>query len=271
MGRRLRASLVAGLLGLSLLGSTPSPAHAASPAPTQTSAAQETVHTTANHPWLTADHGWVPAGLLKPGEQLVTIGGGAGTVAQVRPVAGQADMYNLTVAHDHTYAVGAGQWVVHNTGGPIFASPDLPLPPYFRGTTIGWPGSRGAQILGISPVSTDPLVATMFATEAETRYGVPGVVHVFQAGDLDGVRVVEGNVRAALEAEVGIELSPLDLAARASATISAEDARGILNGLGHNLPSRISADQSTELLNTTPRLSPEETNQFVNKATGGGC
>jgi hypothetical protein len=24
-------------------------------------------------------------------------------------------MYNLTVANDHTYAVGAGQWVVHNT------------------------------------------------------------------------------------------------------------------------------------------------------------
>ena len=28
----------------------------------------ETVHTTANHPWLTTDRGWVPAGDLRPGE-----------------------------------------------------------------------------------------------------------------------------------------------------------------------------------------------------------
>jgi hypothetical protein len=30
---------------------------------------------------------------------------------------GRADMYNLTAANDHTYAVGAGQWVVHNDDG----------------------------------------------------------------------------------------------------------------------------------------------------------
>jgi hypothetical protein len=108
--------VVAGVLGLALVGGVAATGQAASPAATPTSAAQETVHTTANHPWLTADHGWVPAGLLQPGERLVTLGGGTGAVARVRPVAGPADMYNLTVAQDHTYAVGAGQWVVHNTG-----------------------------------------------------------------------------------------------------------------------------------------------------------
>ena len=35
----------------------------------------ETIHTTANHPWLTADRGWVQAGELKPGESVVTLDG----------------------------------------------------------------------------------------------------------------------------------------------------------------------------------------------------
>ena len=54
------------------------------------------------------------AGNLKPGERIVTLAGSTETVAWVRVVAGQADMYNLTVAQDHTYAVGDGQYVVHN-------------------------------------------------------------------------------------------------------------------------------------------------------------
>ena len=35
----------------------------------------ETIHTTANHPWLTADRGWVLAGDLRVGEAVVTLDG----------------------------------------------------------------------------------------------------------------------------------------------------------------------------------------------------
>ncbi len=35
----------------------------------------KTVHTTANHPWLTADRSWVLAGELHSGEQIVREGG----------------------------------------------------------------------------------------------------------------------------------------------------------------------------------------------------
>ncbi len=84
---------------------------------TRRSTPPQTLPTTASHPWLTADRGWVPAGALRLGEPLVTLTGAtssSGTVAWVRVVPGQADRYNLTVAHDHTYAVGSGQVVVHN-------------------------------------------------------------------------------------------------------------------------------------------------------------
>ncbi|HEV2239312.1 MAG TPA: hypothetical protein VGR57_21835 [Ktedonobacterales bacterium] len=35
--------------------------------------ADETIHTTTNHPWLTADRGWVPAGGLRLGERVVRL------------------------------------------------------------------------------------------------------------------------------------------------------------------------------------------------------
>ena len=63
---------------------------------------EETIHTTTNHPWLTADPGWVLVGDLKPGERVVTLDGHTtSVVAWVHVVPGQADMYSLTVANDH--------------------------------------------------------------------------------------------------------------------------------------------------------------------------
>jgi len=82
-------------------------------------AADETVHTTANHPWLTADRGWVAAGNLRIGEPVRRADGSAATVEGVRRVPGQGTMYDLTVSHIHTFAIGTGQYVVHNTGSGI--------------------------------------------------------------------------------------------------------------------------------------------------------
>jgi hypothetical protein len=46
----------------------------------------ETIHTTASHPWLTADRGWVDAGNLLPGELVATLSVQAATVAWVHVV-----------------------------------------------------------------------------------------------------------------------------------------------------------------------------------------
>ncbi len=40
--------------------------------------------------------------------------GRVGVVTGWKVVSGTRAMYNLEVAQDHTFAVGAGQWVVHN-------------------------------------------------------------------------------------------------------------------------------------------------------------
>lgn len=73
----------------------------------------ETVHTTQKHPWLTT-RGWIRAGQLHLGDQVQQLDGATATVVGLRIIAGSAFMYDLTVSNVHTFAVGSGQFVVHN-------------------------------------------------------------------------------------------------------------------------------------------------------------
>ena len=81
----------------------------------------ETVVTTPDHPFLTVDRGWVNAGDLRSGDRLVSATGRSGAVFGVITHPGSADMWDLTVASTHTFAVGAGGWVVHNACPGDFA------------------------------------------------------------------------------------------------------------------------------------------------------
>jgi hypothetical protein len=76
----------------------------------------ETIHTTEKHPWLTTN-GWVTAGELHLGDHALQLDGSIGTIVALQVVPGEQDMYDLTVSNVHTFAVGNGQWVVHNCGG----------------------------------------------------------------------------------------------------------------------------------------------------------
>lgn len=136
---------------------------------------------------------------------------------------------------------------------------------YFRGTSEGYPGGRVAQRIGITPATTDPLVATIFATESQ-NYG-QGIVLIATEADLTGVKITEGNVLASLEAEVGVQIVPLDFAARASITITAQDARHLVTQMGFTIPSIITDYDSLSIaLRNTPRLNPKQIQRFVQKA-----
>ncbi len=106
------------VVGVTAGAALPTSATAANVATVAKAGFTETIHTTANHPWLTADRGWVVAGGLRNGEAVVTLDGQRGVVLTTQAVAGHDAMDNLTVADDHTYAVGNGQWVVHNIDIP---------------------------------------------------------------------------------------------------------------------------------------------------------
>jgi hypothetical protein len=80
----------------------------------KTTQQQEVLHTNEKHPFLTKEKGFIPVSQLKPGMHVLEADGQYGVVATLTMVPGGMWMYNLTVAQDHTYAVGLDQWVVHN-------------------------------------------------------------------------------------------------------------------------------------------------------------
>jgi hypothetical protein len=75
------------------------------------------IHTNQKHPFFTIEHGFLPVGQIKLGMHLLRADGRVGVVSGWKVVPGTKTMYNLEVAQDHTFTVGAGQWVVHNSGG----------------------------------------------------------------------------------------------------------------------------------------------------------
>ncbi len=75
---------------------------------------REVLHTTSNHPFLTLEDNFLPAEKLTAGLHLQRADGKVGVVFEVKHVSGTQTMYNLEVANDHTFTVGAGSWIVHN-------------------------------------------------------------------------------------------------------------------------------------------------------------
>jgi hypothetical protein len=67
------------------------------------------------HSTFLTHEGWVEAGSLTIGDQILSLDGTFGDVESISISNDPQVMYNLTVDISHTFAVGEGQWVVHNT------------------------------------------------------------------------------------------------------------------------------------------------------------
>jgi hypothetical protein len=129
----------------------------------------------------------------------------------------------------------------------------------------GYLGNETLQRVGVTPTSTDPLVATTFATES-ANYG-EGMVHIRMRSGLGNVEVGPGNVRASLEAEVAVYQAPAEFAAGADITLTAEQSRAILREMGFEVPSRIAnVARADEFLRNSPRLTPTQVAEFLRRA-----
>jgi RHS repeat-associated protein len=79
---------------------------------------------TPNHPlWVDGGNGvhqrgWLSASEVRVGDRLRTATGHDVTVVSIRAHAGQAAVYTLTVAHDHTFFVGSAEILAHNCSEP---------------------------------------------------------------------------------------------------------------------------------------------------------
>ena len=75
----------------------------------------EQIETTPEHPFYTEEDGWVDAAALRAGDHVRRADGAYGVVQAVEVEQTPQVMYNLTVAGAHTFFVGQGEWLVHNT------------------------------------------------------------------------------------------------------------------------------------------------------------
>lgn len=125
--------------------------------------------------------------------------------------------------------------------------------------------------MGISPASTNPAVATVFATEA-SQYG-PGVVQTASTSvDLAGVPIEQGNVLAEIEREVAVEVPPAEFEQRAGTTISVEDSRRILADMGIETPYHVTKRSLSSDVSGIPDMTPEQVEAYVKNAKAcGGC
>ena len=78
----------------------------------------EEIETTPWHLFYT-DEGWVEAEELEVGDAILSLGGVYGSVDSILIEDRTQMMYDLTVEEVHTFAVGDGDWVVHNCGSII--------------------------------------------------------------------------------------------------------------------------------------------------------
>lgn len=129
---------------------------------------------------------------------------------------------------------------------------------------VNFPGGNATSNCGFTPVSTDPAVDTLFATESE-NYG-QGIIYIATKRDLAGVIIEEGNFLSVTEKEVGIKLLPEQYAKMASVSISAAESRSIFNEMGIHIPTGIYDKlQLSTLLEELPKLTSEQIRQFFLK------
>jgi hypothetical protein len=94
----------------------------------------EVIETTPEHPFYTLEAGWLDAEDLEPGMHVPSASGEPGEISSVDFAARPAIMYNLTVEVAHTFFVGEGEWLVHNTDGVCqLPRPRKPSEPPLRG------------------------------------------------------------------------------------------------------------------------------------------
>jgi len=134
---------------------------------------------------------------------------------------------------------------------------------FFRGTSAGYEGNPSLLRAVATPTSTNPAIATLFATESE-RYG-SGVLHIASSSELKGVTTT-ANVLQGIEKEVVFDMLPSEFAQKAGVTITAAESRSILKEMGVNIPSNVTKENLSSLALSMPNMSQFDINYFVTKA-----
>ncbi|CAA9202691.1 fibronectin type III domain-containing protein [Flavobacterium collinsii] len=144
---------------------------------------------------------------------------------------------------------------------------------FFRGTNRSkldgslFPGSTNAQIGGIS-ASTDPIKGTIFSIESATKNGgYKGVLQMGTPNDLKNIILSAPNRRVDIELEVIFKTSAENFSKTTKIEISVENARKLVKDVyGVDLPSTLTRDEATNLLEKLPASSLDKSFEFYQKS-----
>ncbi|MEM7345220.1 MAG: polymorphic toxin-type HINT domain-containing protein, partial [Chloroflexota bacterium] len=146
----------------------------------------EVIATTPEHPFFTSAGLWQGAGELESGDLVYDADGRTGVVEGVEFIEQPQMMYNLTVAEAHTYFVGDGEWLVHNSNcGQVLY--DLARSQNYRGVFF-------ANNSSLREFSSSIIVHHQIPLEVLKKHpGLFSVEELNGAGNLRGIPVSMNN------------------------------------------------------------------------------
>ncbi|QJB36316.1 hypothetical protein HF329_31980 [Chitinophaga oryzae] len=159
----------------------------------------------------------------------------------------------------------AGRFVGSIAGEVLEAAKESPAVRYlFRGTSEGFEGLPSLKRLGITPTSSDPVVSTVFATNAE-NYG-KGILQIAMPESFQGVEY-SANVLSDIEREIAVGVTPAEFTSKTTLTITSGQAREILSDMGIKVPSKVKLEDLSNVIRETPRMNTDQINEFYKRAS----
>ena len=173
----------------------------------------EEIETTPWHLFYT-DEGWIEAEKLESGDKVLSLDGEHGIVEDLIIIDETQMMYDLTVAVVHTFAVGNGEWVVHNINclnDPQYGGLDSLGRPTGASVTIDKSGLHTGSSASVDPPGYQSglhhrghLIANVLGGAGnDTR----NIVSMFSRTNLSPMKIVENAVRRAVNQGQTVEYS----------------------------------------------------------------
>ena len=145
----------------------------------------EVICTTMNHPFYVKGQGFLAAGKLSMGDEIMNASGGSYPVECVELEEKQETVYNFQVEDYHTYYVGENSVLVHNDCPDGSGSVDIELK-YKEGWTDAQKVEADAKVKALSLAKTVKTPAKRSGTAASSRYkSVYGRTSVQKGYDVD--------------------------------------------------------------------------------------
>jgi hypothetical protein len=162
---------------------------------------------------------------------------------------------------------GQASPLIPNQGILLPSRSSVPIKMLFRGTTEGFSGGNNTQLIANTPTTTDPLISTIYARQAQTQHGVRGIVFGAATSTFpqESMEALQGTLPKR-DSEVFVKGTPDQFAQQAQFKITAEQSAKILQDMGIDIPRANATGDINSALDNAPKLTPSQIDFYTKKA-----